>query len=84
MFKEFHFLENMDKQFSGLYFTLDRPEMRKALMVVLSWKTIKFKLQTEFVPSKIIQNFKKIHTQRFFIFDSCGSIFIPKKIRIGR
>ena len=36
MFKEFHFLKNVDKRFSGMYFTLDRPEMRKELMVVLS------------------------------------------------
>ena len=48
----------MDKPLIVQYFSLDCPEATKALMVALSWKTIKVKQQT----SKLY-DFKKVHIE---------------------
>ena len=57
-----------DKVLSVCYFSPDRPTIMKGLMVVLSWKTMKFKQQMEFQSFNIIQYFKNVYMWRFFFF----------------
>ena len=68
MLKVFRCPENMDKPLSVQYSSLNRPEIMTSLMVDLSWKTIKFKQQTQLQSFNIMQEFKKDNMQHFFFF----------------
>ena len=60
--------ENTDKPLSVKYSSLNRPEMMKSLIEDLSWKTIKFKQQTQYQSFNIMQEFKKVHIRRFLFW----------------